>query len=136
MQQLHHGQPSYGLEKSQSSRSPSGPLPAGEQPSSSIDDLISGAAKQADEIAGKSPAPTAKPEDGIGEKPAKKEKEKPKATRMVYSDNEISPEEKMAQLPRYAFVPERKEETVLGDATTAAVAGVNTASEQLVNPPQ
>ncbi|OAX82584.1 hypothetical protein ACJ72_03061 [Emergomyces africanus] len=131
MQQLHHGQPSYGIEKSQSSRSPSGPLPAGEQPSTSIDDLISGAAKQADEIAGKSPTPTGKPEDGIGEKPAKKEKEKPKATRMVYSDNEISPEEKMARLPRYAFVPKRKEETVLEDATTAAAAGVNTASDHL-----
>ncbi|PGH35838.1 hypothetical protein GX50_01296 [[Emmonsia] crescens] len=136
MQQLHHGQPSYGLEQSQSSRSPSRPHPAGEQPSTSVDDLISGAAKQADEMAGKSPATTAKPEDGTGEKPAKKEKEKSKATRMVYSDNEISPEEKMAQLPRYAFVPERNEETLLGNATTAAVAGVNTASNQLVNPPQ
>ncbi|KAL2365989.1 hypothetical protein RJZ56_000993 [Blastomyces dermatitidis] len=136
MQQLHHGQPSYGAEQSQSSRSPSGPHPTGEQPSSSIDDLISGAAKQVDEMAGKSSTPTAKPEDGTGEKPARKEKEKSKATRMVYSDNEISPEEKMAQLPRYAYVPERKEDTVLGDTTTAAVVGVNTASDTLVNPPQ
>ncbi|EER43109.1 C2H2 finger domain-containing protein [Histoplasma capsulatum H143] len=136
MQQLHHGQPSYGLEQSQSSRSPSGPHLVGEQPPTSIDDLISGAAKQAEEMAGKPPATTVKPYDGAGEKPAKKEKEKSKATRMVYSDNEISPEEKMAQLPRYAYLPERKEETVLGDNTTAAVAGINTASDQLVNPPQ
>ncbi|EDN08082.1 conserved hypothetical protein [Histoplasma mississippiense (nom. inval.)] len=136
MQQLHHGQPSYGLEQSQSSRSPSGPHLVGEQPPTSIDDLISGAAKQAEEMAGKPPATTVKPIDGAGEKPAKKEKEKSKATRMVYSDNEISPEEKMAQLPRYAYLPERKEETVLGDNTTAAVAGINTASDQLVNPPQ
>ncbi|PGH17929.1 hypothetical protein AJ79_00828 [Helicocarpus griseus UAMH5409] len=137
MQQLHHGQPSYGMETTQSSRSPSRTLSTGEQPSTSIDDLISGAAKQADEIAGKSPATAAaKPEDGTAENPAKKEKEKSKPTRMVYSDNEISPEEKMAQLPRYAYVPERKEETVLRDATTAAVAGVNTASDQIVYPPQ
>jgi len=43
---------------------------------------------------------------------------------MIYSDNEMSPEEKLARLPRYAFVPDQKGETVLGDATTAAVTGV------------
>ncbi|KAK2740359.1 hypothetical protein FQN55_008940 [Onygenales sp. PD_40] len=136
MQQLHHGPPSYGMEQSQSGRSSVGVETPGQQPSTSIDDLISGAAKQADELAGKSPAP--KPEEGTAEKSAKKEKEKSKATKMVYSDNEISPEEKMAQLPRYAFVPERKEEMVPGDATTAAVAGTNntTAPGQPVNPPQ
>jgi hypothetical protein len=26
----------------------------------------------------------------------------------VYSDNDISPEEKMARMPRYAFTPEKK----------------------------
>jgi hypothetical protein len=35
-------------------------------------------------------------------KPAKKEKDK--NSRLVYSDNDISPEEKMAALSRYAFV--------------------------------
>ena len=59
------------------------------------------------------------------EKKSKKEKEKDKDTRMVYSDNEISPEEKMAKLSRYAFNPEEKENTVLGDASTAAVTGVD-----------
>ena len=62
--------------------------------------------------------------DNRGEKKSKKEKEKDTKTKMVYSDNETSPEEKMAQLSRYAFVPDRKGETVLGDATTAAVTGV------------
>lgn len=40
-----------------------------------------------------------------GEKRPKKEKEK--AIKLVYSDNETSPEEKMAKLSRYAFVPNR-----------------------------
>jgi hypothetical protein len=64
---------------------------------------------------------TEKPEGG--EKKVKKEKDK--NTKMVYSDNEVSPEEKMAKLPRYAFVPDGKDETVLVDATQApGVAGV------------
>ena len=58
------------------------------------------------------------------EKKAKKEKDKDKDVKMVYSDNEVSPEEKMARLPRYAFTPNRKEETALGHATTSAVTGV------------
>ena len=62
--------------------------------------------------------------DTRGEKKSKKEKEKDTKTKMVYSDNETSPEEKMAQLSRYAFVPDQKGETVLGDATTAAVTGI------------
>jgi hypothetical protein len=40
----------------------------------------------------------------------KPKKEKDKNMRMVYSDNEISPEEKMARLPRYAFVPDGKDD--------------------------
>ncbi|KAF1809082.1 hypothetical protein P152DRAFT_461941 [Eremomyces bilateralis CBS 781.70] len=47
-------------------------------------------------------------------KPSATEKSK-KDFRLVYSDNEVSPEEKMATLPRYAFVPNNKPETVLGD---------------------
>lgn len=39
------------------------------------------------------------------EKKPKKEKEKEKEIKLIYSDNEISPEEKMAKLSRYAFVP-------------------------------
>lgn len=35
----------------------------------------------------------------------KGKKDKEKNTRMVYADTEVSPEERMAQLPRYAFVP-------------------------------
>ena len=64
---------------------------------SSIDDLISGAANDANNVE----ATTA---DRKEEKKAAK-KDKDKSTKLIYSDNDISPEEKMAQLPRYAFVP-------------------------------
>lgn len=40
--------------------------------------------------------------EDAGEKKGKKEKK----SRMVYDDAEFSPEERMAALPRYAFVPE------------------------------
>lgn len=98
----------------------------------SLDDLLSGAAKDADEagIAAEAKANT-KAETAQLEKKSKKDKEK--ATKLVYSDNETSPEEKMAQLPRYAFVPDGKGETVLGDATTAAVTGVVTASDDVLD---
>lgn len=67
------------------------------------------------------PETTAAPEPS--EKKPKKDKEK--ATRLVYSDNEVSPEEKMAKLSRYAFAPEQKNDTALVDAADApAVAGV------------
>jgi hypothetical protein len=71
---------------------------------STLDDLVSGAAKDADKAAsaGESKATAAKAGTGAEEKKGKKDKDKGK---LVYSDNDVSPEEKMAQLPRYAFVP-------------------------------
>lgn len=86
---------------------------------SSLEDLISSASKQADEVAARAqtltPDPTLpKPVQAAKEEPAdtkitKKEKDgKDKAakpSRLVYSDNEISPEEKMAALDRYKFTP-------------------------------
>ena len=98
----------------------------------SLDDLLSGAAKDADEagIAAEAKA-NAKADDAQTEKKGKRDKDK--ATKLVYSDNEMSPEEKMAQLPRYAFVPDGKGESVLGDATTAAVTGVATGSEDVLD---
>lgn len=98
--------------------------------SSSVDDLISGAAKAADDAAAQASAQKA---EAAEEKKAKKEKDKSK-TRLVYSDNEISPEEKMARLPRYAYVPDRKGETVLAEATTAAVSRNVTNSDDVMDP--
>ncbi|KAL9105141.1 MAG: hypothetical protein Q9187_008813 [Circinaria calcarea] len=71
------------------------------------------------------PDPEAQAEAKFERHPTEKKgkKDKDKAIRLVYSDEEISPEEKMAKLPRYAFVPDGRGETVLGDATTAAVTG-------------
>lgn len=70
----------------------------------SLDDLLSGAAKDADKAA---TTVEIKPEPRGAEQQEEKKgkKEKDKSMRLIYSDNEISPEEKMAQLPRYAFVP-------------------------------
>jgi hypothetical protein len=50
--------------------------------------------------AGIKPAATKAEEEG-GDK-----KKKEKKARMFYDDAEISPEERMSMLPRYAFVPE------------------------------
>ncbi|KAI5199286.1 hypothetical protein E4T39_06301 [Aureobasidium subglaciale] len=77
----------------------------------SVDELISGVAAQqsAKSAPSQQPTPTPAPEkeaDG-GSKKSKK------ATRLVYSDQEVSPEEKMAQMPRYAFTPDKGGETYL-----------------------
>jgi hypothetical protein len=128
--QNHMQQPQYHQQPAQSNphHSPTnGPISAtAAQPPSaaSIDDLISNASKQADaKAATPQPVPTPPPakieppatvptpvpsatatkEEPGDEKASKKEKDKSKATRLVYSDNETSPEEKMAMLSRYAF---------------------------------
>ncbi|RDL33348.1 Uncharacterized protein BP5553_08787 [Venustampulla echinocandica] len=118
---------------------------------SSVDDLVSGAARAADDIdeiirmaeAGIKPpkkgealparvqapipeaAPTPVPETTEKTETNEKKSKKDKPTKMIYSDNEISPEEKMAMMPRYAFVPAAKAQSVLVDAATSpGVAGV------------
>jgi hypothetical protein len=48
------------------------------------------------------------------EAPVEKKSKKDKNMRLIYGDNEVSPEEKMAQLPKYAFTPGRSPATVLG----------------------
>lgn len=85
----------------------------------SLDDLLSGAAKEADKAAAKEKEP---------QEDKKTKKEKEKSTRLVYSDNITSPEEKMAQMPRYAFTPSGKEESLPGGAVVAAIT-VTTGSE-------
>ena len=52
------------------------------------------------------------------------EKKKKDKVRLVYSDNEMSPEEKMAALSRYAFIRERTDSVILGNAVQATVTGV------------
>ncbi|KAL4780892.1 hypothetical protein BJX76DRAFT_31959 [Aspergillus varians] len=130
LQQMHMGHPAPG----------GAALPGaanGEKPestpfSSSIDDLISGAAKEADQAAASTPVPN--PADGAEEKPTKKDKSK--QSRLVYSDNDTSPEEKLARLPRYAFVPDRRTETTLEELPSSAVVGTIRESETVVDPAQ
>ncbi|KAI9816706.1 MAG: hypothetical protein M1832_004994 [Thelocarpon impressellum] len=112
-----HAQPHEGLDHPQNP-----PVTAAPGQAASLDDLVASAARD-----------NAKPEAQAPEKKTKKEKDKDKAMRLVYSDEKISPEEKMASLPRYAFVPPRNEETVLGDATTAAVAGAVVGSDEVLD---
>lgn len=85
----------------------------------SLDDLLSGAAKDADRASvlasAKADSKTDEPND---EKKGRKDKDK--NTRLVYSDNDISPEEKMAQLPRYAFTPKGTDSIIAGGAATTA----------------
>ena len=86
-----------------------------------IDDLIASATKQGDTsttntttypaavtkaeiIPEQASTPVAKKSTAEDSKDAKKDgKDKAKPTRLVYSDNDTSPEEKMALMPRYAF---------------------------------
>lgn len=67
-------------------------------PGDDIDQLIRMA-----EAGVRAPLPQETAEDA-GEKKAKREKDK--KSRMFYDDAEFSPEERMAALPRYAFVAE------------------------------
>ena len=109
-----------------------------------VNDLVSGAAREADEIdeiirraeagiiipkkieAVQPPpsttattaeaTPTPAPEATENTEATEKKSKKDKPMKMVYSDNDVSPEEKMALMPRYAFVPEGKAETAPADA--------------------
>jgi hypothetical protein len=91
----------------------------------SSDNLIPSAVIEIVPIPPAGPLPAdadAKPSEAQAEKKAKKEKDR--GMRMVYSDNDTSPEEKMARLPRYAFTPDGKTGTAQGGAMAAAESGV------------
>lgn len=89
----------------------------------SLDELVSNAAKAAE-------GATNPTED---KKEKKTKKESSKNIKLVYSDNNVSPEEKMARLPRYAFNPSNNPEPVLGTpdaAVTGTVRGADTIETQ------
>jgi len=68
------------------------------------------------------PTPTPAPEtEQVGTSEKKSKKDKP--IRMVYSDVEFSPEERMSKMHRYAFIPEEKTETALVEEITMGIAG-------------
>ncbi|KAI4140779.1 MAG: hypothetical protein L6R39_005660 [Caloplaca ligustica] len=112
MQQMHQGQltgppqpPESPFNNSRGAGGPfnkpqiPSPMPAPEH-ATSLDELVSGAARDAERVsnAAANTNAGAKAESAADEKKGKKDKDK--NVKMVYSDNEVSPEEKMAQLPR------------------------------------
>jgi hypothetical protein len=136
MQQMHQGQipgppglpisqPASGsiVQQSNLSQPPNAPPQNTQQPQvteTSLDDLISGASEQAEKVLEAAGAateiptagdqPSDKPSDTNADEPAeekKGKKEKTKASHLVYSDQDTSPEEKMAKMARYAFAPEK-----------------------------
>ncbi|KAJ5586931.1 uncharacterized protein N7459_002696 [Penicillium hispanicum] len=121
MQQMHMGHPIPATASTPGHANGDAAQPHG-QLSSSVNDLISGAAQEA----------TAKTAETT-EKPSKKDKSKP--TRMVYSDETTSPEEKMAQLPRYTFARDRfTAGTALGELPGAVVVGAIQDQDTVIDP--
>ncbi|KAJ5678846.1 hypothetical protein N7462_007090 [Penicillium macrosclerotiorum] len=116
MQQMHMGHPLPAAAPGYSN----GDVPAQHgQHNQSVDELISGAAKEA------AATPT--------EKSAKKDKSK--NVRMIYSDETTSPEEKMARLPRYVFARnEFAQETALGELPGSVVVGTIRDQDTVVDP--
>lgn len=111
--------PSNGMPQQQ------GAPPPFDSNANAVDDLISSVVKESEaRAANGSPAPEAVPE--------KKSKKSEKNTRFIYGDNETSPEEKMAMLPRYAFSRPSGEDVVLGDVG-GAVAGVVTGPDTVLD---
>ncbi|EAW08357.1 putative C2H2 finger domain protein [Aspergillus clavatus NRRL 1] len=127
MQQMHMGHP---IPSGVPPTAPNGSRAEASSISSSVNDLVSGAAKEADQAAAAAKAGAGTTE----EKPSKKDKGKP--TRLVYSDNDTSPEEKMARLPRYAFVPDHRGETTLGELPGSVVVGTIRDSDTIFDPAQ
>jgi len=70
-----------------------------------LDDLVSGAAKDADKAAATAEPGQEAPKAPEGQEGKKGKKEKDKNMKLIYSDNEVSPEENMAKMARYAFAP-------------------------------
>jgi len=111
MQQMHMGHVASPVQAHENEKAKQ----ATGQVSSSVNDQTSAAAKD------------------TAEKPAKKEKSK--ATRMIYLHDTISPEEKMAQLPRYAVErPQFPKETVIDNGPDAAAAGRVRDSDTVFDP--
>lgn len=98
--------------------------------SSSVDDLISNAQQAAQAPPALQHAENGKLAEAekttqvaAADTPDGAKKSSKKASRLIYSDQQVSPEEKMASMARYSFTPKKGEETVLGPVE-AAVTGV------------
>ncbi|KAJ5788505.1 Zinc finger BED-type predicted [Penicillium paradoxum] len=118
MQQMHHGHiPPTPAAPGYSNGDSAQPT---ENVSTPVDNQISGAVKD-----------TATKTEGT----SKPKKEKAKAAiRLVYNDDTFSPEERMAQLPRYAFVPDKSAQTALADVPGNAIVGGIQDSDTVIDP--
>lgn len=103
----------------------------------SVDDLISNAAEKSSQVptvpypgsaTASAPAgatPAGEPEKSAPAEKAQSSKKAKRPFRLVYSDEEISPEEKRAMLPKYKWTPPKKNgDTILapvGEAMTGPV---------------
>ncbi|CAG7959398.1 unnamed protein product [Penicillium nalgiovense] len=108
MQQMHMGHVPSPIPAAPGHSNGSSAQPT-EHVSTPVDNQISGAAN---DVASNTEG-TSKP---------KKEKTKP-AIRLVYNEDTLSPEEKMAQLPRYAYIPDRSTQTAIGELPGNVVVG-------------
>lgn len=98
-------------------------------PTANADDLTASAAsgerdtkRQAEEDV--APAP---------EKKARKTKDAPAALQMVYGDNDVGPEEKMARLAKYAFDPTQHEDEPPLGPVEASVTGPVVGQDDLID---
>jgi hypothetical protein len=120
--------PGYGPPGSGMSLPPGAPGPF-DANASAVDDLISSVVKESE---AKVSNGTSTPAEAATEKKSKKSD---KSTRLVYGDNDTSPEEKMARLGRYAFTRDTKEEVVLGEVG-GAVTGIATGEDTVLDRPE
>lgn len=131
LQQMHQGHvppsvtghPASAQPNGHATQVPQSSFPGLEQ---SVDDLIASAGKLSEA-----------PKTAESER-AKKDEEAPKAkkeVKLVYSDGEVSPEEKMAKLARYAFNPaERQQDEKVVGSLEPPVTGVVTGQDDVHDP--
>lgn len=120
------GPPGYSAPAQSNGHAAQNSIPGLEQ---SVDDLIASAGRPTEAA---KPAESQHPKKEEESSKAKKEDDKRK---LVYSDNGVSPEEKMAKLARYAFNPaeRKKDETVVG-SLEPPVSGVVVGQDDVVDP--
>ncbi|OJD36714.1 c2h2 finger domain-containing protein [Diplodia corticola] len=118
-----HGHPASAQLNGHAAQASQGSIPGLEQ---SVDDLIASAGK---------PSEATKTADS---ERVRKEEEAPKAkkeVKLVYTDSEMSPEEKMAKLARYAFNPaERQQDEKVVGSLDPPVTGVVTGQDDVHDP--
>lgn len=133
--EMHHGNVSASTD-GQPAQLPS--RPTGSATTQSVDDLISNAAQESTQANAAQTSAAATPTPAP-EKPAAAEKKvdgdskkSKKATRLVYPEQDASPEERMSSTSKYEFTPEKNNPTILGPVE-GNVTGVVQDSDKVVD---